>query len=513
MKTILYTRVSTDEQANKGHGRDYQKEVLRRYCQVNNYEVIAEFEEDHSAKNFNRPEWKKLELFVKANKKSIDKVIFTKWDRFSRDIYNALDKIKSFQKWGIELNAAEQTLDLSNPDNKLMLSVYLTVPEVENDKISQRTRSGMYKAAKDGAWIGRVPYGYERHHFGKFASLKPNEESKLVQDAFYEVSLGLLPCEEIRRKFEQRGYSGVKQSFLNLLRNKVYLGMTKVPKYDNDEAFWIDGLHNAIIDVPTFNKVQAILEGKNRAAKPPSIINEAMPLRGFLECEYCKGNLTGSISKGNGGQYGYYHCRRNCKNRIPTTLVHEMFDESILSDFIVNDNVLELYKEVLLDIQKTKLGSKSKTENNSKKMIDELSKKIESAEDKYINGELSQDVFKRIISRYEKERMSLKADYTEIKESKGLSVKAIEKAVDGLKNIPKLYKNGSYDTKVQLLGLIIPKKLIISKNGCRTKEKNVVVELLTRVNKVSQRAGTKKAIISDGLSNMAPPAGLEPATP
>jgi hypothetical protein len=32
-----------------------------------------------------------------------------------------------------------------------------------------------------------------------------------------------------------------------------------------------------------------------------------------------------------------------------------------------------------------------------------------------------------------------------------------------------------------------------------------VIELLTRVNKASQKLGTKKAIISDGLSTFAPP--------
>jgi hypothetical protein len=40
------------------------------------------------------------------------------------------------------VNTVEQPLDISNPDNKILLSLYLSIPEVENDKISLRTDEG-----------------------------------------------------------------------------------------------------------------------------------------------------------------------------------------------------------------------------------------------------------------------------------------------------------------------------------------------------------------------------------
>ena len=512
MKTILYTRVSTDEQATKGHGRDLQSEVLNKYCKLKKIEIAKEFSEDYSAKNFNRPEWKKLEIYVKANRKDIKQVLFTKWDRFSRNLEESMKVIRKFRNWGIELNAVEQPLDMSIPTNKVMLSLFLIMPEVENDEISRRTKDGLYKATKDGAWVGRVPYGYKRHKFGKYASLEPNKNHKLVYDIFTEVSLGLRPSEVIRRGFKSRGYKGCKQSFYNLLKNKVYLGMTKVPEYKKDDTYWIDGLHDAIIDKVTFNKVQNVLEGRNRNAKPPSKKNEILPLRGFLECEYCGGSLTGSISKGNGGNYSYYHCRKKCKNRIPSLSAELMFKNEILESINVNENVLELYKEIIIDIQKNKFGNKTKSMNQIKIKIDETTAKIENTEDKLANDEISSEVFNRITRRYEEDLMSLKAEYEELKGATGISKKMIEKAVKALKNISKFYHNGNFETKTSLLGLLIPKKLIISKSKCRTKEQNIVVELLGRVNKTCGKLDIKKAIISDGLSNMAPPLGLEPRT-
>ena len=505
MKTIIYTRVSTDEQAKNGHGRDMQSEVLNKYCEINKLEIAVEFEEDFSAKNFNRPEWKKLETYVKANRKDIQQVLFTKWDRFSRNLEESMKVIRKFRDWGVVLNAVEQPLDMSIPSNKVMLSLYLIMPEVENDEISRRTKDGLYKATRDGAWVGRPPYGYERHKYGKYASLKPNKRSKLVYELFSEVSLGLRPCEVIRRDFKNKGYKSCKQSFYNLLKNRVYLGMTKVPEYKKDDTYWINGLHDAIITPELFNKVQLVIEGRNRHAKSPERKNENLPLRGFLECECCGGNLTGSISKGNGGKYGYYHCRGKCKNRIPSSSAELMLSREVFKDFDVNTNVLKLFSEIIVDVQKNKHDDKSKKLKQIDALIDETVRTMNNSEDKYANDKMKPEVFNRIITRNEQKLMSLKAEKAELIEAKKLPKSMIEKALKSLKNIPELYQNADFETKTSLLGLLMPKKLVISKNRCRTKEKNIVIELLCRVNRASGKSKTKKAIISDGLSNLAPP--------
>ena len=105
--------------------------------------------------------------------------------------------------------------------------------------------------------------------------------------------------------------------------------------------------------------------------------------------------------------------------------------------------------------------------------------------------------------------MSLRAELEYLKGSKELTVKIIDKAFRVLKNTPQLYKNANFEQKTRLIGLLLPKKIIISKSGCRTKEKNVVIELLTRINKASKELENKKAIISDGLSTLAPLQRLE----
>ncbi len=93
----LYVRVSTDEQADKGSSQRNQEEVLRKYCDINSIEVRKVIYEDHSAKTFNCPEWIKLLADLKKYKGKSDFILFTKWDRFSRNAGDAYQMISTLE--------------------------------------------------------------------------------------------------------------------------------------------------------------------------------------------------------------------------------------------------------------------------------------------------------------------------------------------------------------------------------------------------------------------------------
>jgi DNA invertase Pin-like site-specific DNA recombinase len=152
----LYIRVSTDEQADKGYSQRNQEEMLRKYCGLNGILVRQVIFEDHSAKTFNRPEWKALLLNLRKHKGAADLVLFTKWDRFSRNAGDAYQMINVLRKLGVEPQAIEQPLDLSIPENKIMLAFYLAAPEVENDRRALNVSSGCAgrkKKAVIWAWL------------------------------------------------------------------------------------------------------------------------------------------------------------------------------------------------------------------------------------------------------------------------------------------------------------------------------------------------------------------------
>lgn len=91
INVLLYCRVSTDEQ-RKGTSVDEQEKMLRRYCAYKKYNIIerGDFKEDESAKTFkSRPVMQEILHYIKTHKKQIDKLLFIRWNRFSRDLTEA----------------------------------------------------------------------------------------------------------------------------------------------------------------------------------------------------------------------------------------------------------------------------------------------------------------------------------------------------------------------------------------------------------------------------------------
>lgn len=97
MKTAaIMSRVSSDEQA-LGYSLGIQEEALQNYCAKNEIQVIYKIKEDHSAKDFNRPEFSKFMDYAKRYRGKIDYLFVTSWDRFSRNITDALVKFVSLK--------------------------------------------------------------------------------------------------------------------------------------------------------------------------------------------------------------------------------------------------------------------------------------------------------------------------------------------------------------------------------------------------------------------------------
>ena len=116
---------------------------------------------------------------VKKHKNKIDLILFMKWDRFSRNAGDAYQMINVLRKLGVEPQAIEQPLDLSVPENKMMLAFYLAAPEVENDRRALNTFQGLRRGKKEGRHMGMAPYGYANkatEDGKKYIALEPEKQ-------------------------------------------------------------------------------------------------------------------------------------------------------------------------------------------------------------------------------------------------------------------------------------------------------------------------------------------------
>ncbi|MFP3597058.1 recombinase family protein [Chryseobacterium sp. SIMBA_029] len=262
MKTAyLYVRVSTDEQRRKGYSLPEQEDRLLKYCKYNNIEVIGIYREDYSAKNFNRPEWKKLFSIIKKKSSGEDRnILFIKWDRFSRNVEYAYEMIGMLRKYKTTAMAIDQPLDLSVPESTVMLAVYLAVPEAENTRRAQNTANGIRRAKLMGRYPSKAPLGFINLTLidGKKVIAPKEPEADLIKWIFHQVAKNDHKISEIQRAANDKGLICSRSHFFRILRNPVYCGLVPI-KFNSKEEQVVKGLHEPLISESLFYQVQSII--------------------------------------------------------------------------------------------------------------------------------------------------------------------------------------------------------------------------------------------------------------
>jgi len=488
----LYIRVSTDEQADKGYSQRDQDERLQKYCGINAIKVRKIIYEDHSAKTFNRPAWNRYLMEVRKNKgRGTDLILFTKWDRFSRNAGDAYQMISVLTRLGIEPQAVEQPLDLEIPENKIMLAFYLAAPEVENDRRALNVRYGMRRARKEGRYMGIAPVGYDnktREDGSKYIAFNP-KEAPFMRWIFETIAEGVFAPDQIRKMANEKGFVISRMNFYREVRNPVYCGKIVVKAFKDEEERWVEGLHEPLITEALFYKVQDILNGRTRVMRVQAVkINEGLPLQGFLECATCNKQLTGSASKGKkGGYYYYYHAQSvyGCGCRYKADIVNHAVQEE-LEKFIPLPGMAELYKLVVLDIYKTHKGNTYDERRELTGQIAKLNTKLANARELLFDEKLEAEDFAIMKKDCEEKIKRLEVLLSEARVQKTNTASIDEmvlKAIEALSKLKKLYFDGDALTKRAILGSIYREKLRFDGNGYRTQRINEAALLIFQINK------------------------------
>lgn len=512
-KAVIYTRVSTDEQKEKGFSLQDQEARLRKYCLHNNISVEKHYQDDHSAKDFNRPQFQQ---FLKdINEKKIKPNIFlcVRTDRFSRNAAASMLMIEQLRKLGIEFMLLEGQYDLEIPENHIPFQLNMIMAQVDNMRRSKNTRDGMRQAMKEGCWTGTAPFGYShKRNESNRSTLIPNEKSIYVKQAFKEIAETQCSIETARKNFIKKGHKLSKQGFINLIKNVAYIGKILIPSWKEEESKIVEGLHEPLISEDEFFLVQDIIKGRKKRFNKELKSNNLLPLRGFLICSKCGGNLTGSGSKSrNGVKHYYYHCQKGCKERFRADESNKNFI-TYLNEISIKKEIMVLYYKIMEDIFKEKEGDRAFTISKISGEIDKLSQSIEMAQDKLLDGTLDSASYYEIKQRYLNKINILKAEKLTLETTDTEFMQYVKYGFPLLSNLDFFYKSAPYHAREKLVCSIFPNKLTYSNKKYRTHQKNEVLALLSSKDKELKGIKNKQVDKNADPSTRALPAGLEPAT-
>ena len=440
----IYLRVSSDKQIDDGFGLDSQKELGLKISKNLNLNPII-FDEGSSSSFSdslsNRP--KMRELLIEVEEGKVQNLWIYQLDRLSRNDVISFQIRQTLKNSGVTLYVGDgRKFELENPNDKLMMNIFQSFSEFDNDIRTERLRRGRMIHIQNGGWRGGpTPFGYK------------NEDKKLVIDK-YESSW-------VKKIYELYG-SGKSLYFIrsHLMKNGVLSrrgntiwndqSIRNILTHTHYEGFYY--YTDKLLDETVQCSSPSLRIGKRLIKKCRDRIDDSTYksnyvkvetlLKEFLECSHCGSKFGQKINKKQ--YYNNYYCRGNterirnnglgkviCKTDNPNKLGRVRSIDITDTDNLVWNTVIDViekshtfknqFKE--LTMKDVKSFGKSKYEKKSlDRRIKKIDKDIKMIIDNKMNIEVnkilgSDDVqTKQFIKKLDNKKLELESEKEQLVE-------------------------------------------------------------------------------------------------
>ena len=143
-RVACYPRVSTEEQKLRGLSIEDQTVALRAWAERNGMKDVTFYNDagNSARKPYNkRPAMLRLLEDVQAGK--IDLIIFTRLDRWFRNIAEYYKVQEILERHNVVWKAIQEDYDTSTASGRLKINIMLSVAQDEADRDSERIRTVM----------------------------------------------------------------------------------------------------------------------------------------------------------------------------------------------------------------------------------------------------------------------------------------------------------------------------------------------------------------------------------
>lgn len=197
-----YVRVSTDMQAEFGLSLEAQEAEIRRYCMERGYELAEVYTDGgYSAKNTDRPAFKRMIADIRANPDSLAAIIVTKLDRLTRslrDICTINEDV--LEPYKVNLVAIRDGINTFEPVSKMLLPFLAVIGQIERQNTSERVKATIKHIHDQGGHYGKVPFGKQAVKEGRLTRLVDHpEEAPWLAQIFEWYKSGVMHTEIAHR--------------------------------------------------------------------------------------------------------------------------------------------------------------------------------------------------------------------------------------------------------------------------------------------------------------------------
>ncbi len=304
----IYVRVSTEEQAEKGHSLAAQEAACRAMCTARGFPIGPVLSDPgQSAKDLDRPQVQRLISLVEEGR--FGGVIIWRLDRLTRNLRDLLDLTELFNRTGTALASVSEQIATDTPSGRMMLSILGTFAQWERETIAERIRLGVRQRIQDGGWLGGpVPAG-----------------CKVVGDA----GKRRLELEPATAPIVSPVWSMVvKGATMNDIADYLVKNDIKPPRKMGWRPATVHSLLRQqrliglMVDEETYKACHAVLQTRSCPARPKGGVRlssqgrteRTWPLANLARCAHCGSSLFGySVESRAGVRYFYLRCTKRTK--------------------------------------------------------------------------------------------------------------------------------------------------------------------------------------------------------
>ena len=159
---VIYTRVSTGEQAEHGTSLESQRDACRQKALALGLPIVAEYEDAGVSGGFLLTRQGMMAAIADLQAGRADTLICANVSRYSRDVEHQQALLKSVRAAGGHLVFCDATFE-DTPSGDLMFGVMGQFAQWERQEIKKRTLAGRERRAKEGVQPARTfsPFGYK----------------------------------------------------------------------------------------------------------------------------------------------------------------------------------------------------------------------------------------------------------------------------------------------------------------------------------------------------------------
>jgi len=318
-RVAIYTRKSTSMGLEQEfNSLDAQREACLSFVKRQHGWSVVDARYDDggfTGANTDRPAFQRL--MADAESGQFDVVVVYKVDRLSRSLLDFMKLMERLNAAGVAFVSVTQNFTTADAMGRLTLNMLMSFAEFEREMIAERTRDKIAMSRRKGKWTGgAIPIGYVTVDKRLVVHELEAVTVRTVFDLFLQhrktALVARLLNEQQLLPRGRRATPGAKlrwttASVGHVLRNPIYAGIVG---YEGER---FRGEHPAIIEEATFERVQRILEGKERVLKFHGFNPEYL-LRGMLACALCCKPMTPASTHHARMAYRYYRCTTRMKH-------------------------------------------------------------------------------------------------------------------------------------------------------------------------------------------------------